>query len=165
MKKITSLILALLVICSLLSMVGCSDNTTTATTTTTTASTTTTAPAVKTMSLVVGTDEPTAYTVEIDNVEITDGLMSVLEYLKTTEGLEYTSDDTGYGAFLTKIGALEQKDNTYIYLYTSVEKDMDVSQYATTVEFEGKTLTSSGVGASEMTIEDGCTIYIGTINF
>jgi len=157
MKKITSLILALIVICSLLSISGCSDNGTTTTTTTT--------PEVKTMSLVIGTEEPTVYTVEIDKVEITDGLMSVLEYLKTEEGLEYASDDTGYGAFLTKVGALEQKDNTYIYLYTSVEKDIDVSQYATTVEFEGKTLTSAGVGASEMTIEDGCIIYVGTIEF
>lgn len=159
MKKITSLALVVLVIAALLSFAGCAqtqDNTVT---------TTTTAPAVKTMTLVVGTETPTAYTVELDKVEITEGVMSVLAYLKTTEGLDYASDDTGYGAFLTKVGALEQADGKYIYLYTSVEKDIDVSQYATTVEFEGKTLTSAGVGASEMTIEDCCIIYIGTITF
>lgn len=117
------------------------------------------------MTLVVGTETPVSYTVELDKVETDKGIMPVLEYLKSEKGLDYASDDTGYGAFLTKVGALEQKDNTYIYLYTSVENDMDVSQYATTVEFEGKTLTSAGVGASEMTIEDGCIIYVGTIEF
>lgn len=154
MKKITSLILALLVICSLFSMSGCSGNDTT---------TTTAKPA--TMTLVVGTETPVSYTVELDKIETNKGIMPVLEYLKTEKGLDYESDDTGYGAFLTKVGALQQSDNTYIYLYTSVEKDKDVSQYATTVEFEDKTLCSSGVGASEMTIEDGCTIYIGTVQF
>lgn len=155
MKKITSIILALLVICSLFSISGCSDNNDT--------TTTTVKPA--TMTLVVGTKSPTIYIVELDKIETNKGIMPVLEYLKTEKGLEYSSDDTGYGAFLTKVGELEQKDNTYIYLYTSVEKDKDVSQYATTVEFEGKTLCSSGVGASELTIEDGCIIYIGTVRF
>ena len=117
------------------------------------------------MTLVIGTDEPTAYTVDLGAFEITDGLMSVLEYLKTTQGLEYASDDTGYGAFLTRVGALEQKDGAYIYLYTSVEKDIDVSQYATTVEYNGATITSAGVGATELTIEPDCIIYIGTITF
>lgn len=158
-KRITSLALALLIICSLFSLAACSDNQGTDSTTTTTAA------QVETMTLVIGTETPVSYTVDLSKVEIKEGLMSVLEYLKTTENLEYASDDTGYGAFLTKVGALEQKDNSYIYLYTSVEKDMDVSQYATTVEFEGKTLTSSGVGASEMTVEDGCIIYVGTVTF
>ena len=159
-KRITSLALALLVICSVFSLAACSDNQGEQATTTTTAPT-----KVETMTLVIGTETPVTYSVELDKVEITDGLMSVLEYLKTNEGLEYASDDTGYGAFLTKIGALEQKDNSYIYLYTSVDGDKDVSQYATTIEFDGKTLTSSGVGASDMTIEDGCTIYVGTITY
>lgn len=162
MKKITSIVLALLVICALFSISACSDAQDNSGATTTT---TTQAVKVETMTLVVGTETPVCYTVELDKVETDKGLMPVLEYLKTEEGLDYASDDTGYGAFLTKVGALEQSDSTYIYLYTSVEKDKDVSQYATTVEFEGKTLCSSGVGASEMTIEDGCTIYIGTIQF
>lgn len=166
-KRITSLALALLIICSVFSLAACSDNQGEQTTTTTAnSSATTTAPTkVETMALVIGTETPVSYTVDLDKVEITDGLLSVLKYLKTNEGLEYTSDDTGYGAFLTKVDALEQKDNSYIYLYTSVEKDKDVSQHATTIEFDGKTLTSSGVGASDMTIEDGCTIYVGTITY
>lgn len=154
MKKFTSIFLALIIVCALFT--GCSNESTT---------TTTTAPAVSTMTFVIGTETPIVYTVELDKLGESKNLMAVLDYLKTNEGLDYASDDAGYGAFLTKVGALEQKDNTYIYLYTSVEKDIDVSQYATTIEFDGKTLTSSGVGASEMTIVDGCIIYVGTIEF
>lgn len=161
-RKITSLVLAVLVICAMLSMAACNGNQDNqgATTTTTTTNTT-----VETMTLVIGTETPVSYTVELDKLGEGDGIMPVLEYLKTAQGVDYASDDTGYGAFLTKVGELEQHDNVYIYLYTSVEKDMDVSQYATTIEFGGKTLTSSGVGASEMTIEPDCVIYVGTITY
>ena len=159
-KRISSIALVLIVILAALSFAACSDNQDTTTTTSTTAPV-----AVQTMTLVIGTDEPTAYTVELDKLEIKNGLMSVLDYLEATQGLEYASDDSGYGAFLTKVGALEQKDGSYIYIYTSVEKDIDVSQYATTVKYNGATITSAGVGASELTIEPDCIIYIGTITF
>ena len=68
---------------------------------------------------------------------------------------------------INKVGSLENNDETweYIYLYTSVAQDVDVSEYATTVEYKGQTLTSSGVGASDMHLEDGAIIYIGTIIF
>lgn len=161
-RKITSLVLALFVVCAMLSMTACSGNQDNQGTTTTTTNANV---AVDTMTLVIGTETPVSYTVELDKVETDKGIMPVLDYLKSTKGLDYASDDTGYGAFLTKVGELEQHDNVYIYLYTSVEKDMDVSQYATTIEFEGKTLTSSGVGASEMTIEPDCVIYVGTITY
>ena len=41
--------------------------------------------------------------------------------------------------------------NTFVYIYTSVEADFDVSEYKSEVEYEGKTLVSSGKGFSEMT--------------
>ena len=53
----------------------------------------------------------------------------------------------------------------FIYLYTSVAKDFDVSEYASTVEYQGKTLTSSGVGVSSMSVEDGAIIYITIIKY
>ena len=64
---------------------------------------------------------------------------------------------------LYKVGSLAPTAPEYIYLYTSVTADFDVSQYATTIDFDGKTLTNSGVGAEDMTVEDGCVIYVGTI--
>ena len=112
-----------------------------------------------TMLLVVGGDNPVEYQVDLSKVELTQGLLSVLEYLKETEGLEFAHQE----GFLTSVGALSQGGGHYIYVYTTVEKDFDVSQYAENIDYNGTTLTNAGVGAKEMTIEKDCTIYIGTI--
>ena len=116
-----------------------------------------------TLSVVLGTDPETVYTVPLDQLTVTEGLMSVLEYLKEEENLTYTAEDSGYGAYLTAVGDLAQDSEAgkYIMLYTSVEEDADVSQYATTVTYGGRTLTSSGVGASSMHVRAGEVIYIG----
>lgn len=71
---------------------------------------------------------------------------------------------TESGGFINTVDGINLGANEYVYLYTSVEKDKDVTQYALTVDWwMGTTLTSSGVGASQMTIEDGCTVLIGKI--
>ncbi len=115
------------------------------------------------MTLVLAGDSLTTYEVDLGEIEIKKGLVSVFEYLKREKGLEYEIS----GTYLNKVGELENDGaaGKYIYIYTSVTSDMDVSQYAMTVEYEGKTLTSSGVGANEMRIEDGCVIYIGYISW
>lgn len=119
------------------------------------------------MTVVIGGEKDTAYTVDLDKVEVKEGLMSVLAYLKDNQGLTYTATDAGYGAYLTAAGELKEDaaSGTYLYIWTSVEKDFDTSAYASTHEYNGKTLTSAGVGASSMTIEDGAVIYIGTIKY
>ncbi len=117
--------------------------------------------------IVVGTDTPTEYKVNLDKVEVKEGLISILNYLKEEGKLDYKSNDSGYGAYLTEVGDIKEDsaNGIYVYIWTSAEKDFDVSQYATTKEYNGKTLTSSGVGASSMTIEDGVVVYIGTIKY
>ncbi len=114
------------------------------------------------MTLVIAGDSITKYEVDLDDVEITEGLVSVLKHLNEEEGLEYEIS----GTYLNKVGEVENNaanaaEGKYLYIYTSVAEDIDVSQFAETVEYEGKTLTSSGVGATEMHIDDGCVIYIG----
>lgn len=111
--------------------------------------------------VVIGTETPTEYKVNLDKVEGTDGLLSVLAYLKAEKGLTYAEAD----GFLTEVGDLKQEGSTYIFLYTSVAEDADVTEYATTKEYNGTTLTSSGVGAKDMHVKDGAVIYIGTISF
>ena len=91
--------------------------------------------------------------------------MAVLEYLKNNNNLTYTSQESAYGAYLTQVNSLKEENGNYIYLYTDVEKDFDVSEYATTVDYDGKTLTNSGVGVSQMSVKEGCTILITTISF
>ena len=122
-----------------------------------------------TMTLVVEGEPLDVYTVDLDKVEgeEEEGLIPVLDYLKENEGLEYEANDSTYGKFLTKVNAAEQNEaeNQYVYIYTSVEKDYDVSDYATTKDYEGLTLNSSGVGASDLTLTDDCVIYISTIKY
>ena len=115
----------------------------------------------RTATLVLETDPKTEFEIDLDKVEITNGLLSVLDYLKSEGKLDYKETS----GFLDKVGSLENDAaaGKYLYVYTSVAADADVSQYATTVEYNGMTLTSSGVGASDMHVEAGAVIYIGLI--
>ena len=112
--------------------------------------------------IVLETNTDVTYLIDLDNVTGTNGFLSVLEYMKSQNKLTYECDASG---FLTRVGDVAQDTaaGKYIYIYTSVEKDQDVSQYATTMTYNGLTLVSAGVGAKDMTVEDGAVIYIGTI--
>jgi hypothetical protein len=109
--------------------------------------------------IVLEGDPAVEYRVNLDKVTGTDGLLSVLEYLKETEGLAYTES----AGMLTEVGAIRQDPaaGKYVYIWTSVEKDFDMTVYASTKTYGEATLTSSGVGAKDMTLADGAVIYIG----
>ena len=130
----------------------------------TTPSTTTTTPAGETSeegfcTIVIEGEPATEYRVNLDKVTGTDGLLSVLAYLKNEKSLTYAE---AYG-FLTEVGSVKQDADAgkYVYIWTSVEKDFDVTTYASTKTYGELTLTNSGVGAKDMTVTDGATIYIG----
>lgn len=142
LKKISALLLTLLLVLSLVACGGNVDSKGTAT-------------------VVVG---ETAYTVNLSDVaEDGKGLLGVLDVLEEKENLTVTAEN----GFLTQVGDLKQDSaaGIYLFLYTSVEKDADVSQYATKTEWNGNSYTSSGVGAAEMTVEDGAVIIIRTIKW
>ena len=75
------------------------------------------------------------------------------------------------GGFINEVGTLKNDAaaNAYIMIYTSVEKDFDkdfdVSQYATTTDYKGVTLTLSGVGFKEMHVEEGAIILFKVVKF
>lgn len=116
-----------------------------------------------TMTLVLMTETPTVLTVNLNGLTVDKGLISVLDALKAQEKLTYT-DDNG---FLTQVGELTQDSaaGVYLYLYTTVAADADVSEYASEITYDGKKIPSSGVGATAMHIEEGCTIVIGIITY
>lgn len=125
---------------------------------------TTTAPAEETSkkgfcTIVLEGDPAVEYRVNLDKVTGSNGLLSALEYLKTEKGLTYSAD----AGFLTEVGSVKQDADAgkYVYIWTSVEKDFDVSVYASTKTYGDATLTSSGIGAKDMTLTDGAIIYIG----
>ena len=111
------------------------------------------------------------FEVPLDELGEAEGAIAALDYLVETGKITYVSDDGGYGAYLTEVssnegGVLVKQDyteNRYVYIYTSVERDFDVTSYAKALDYEGVTLTSSGVGISEMSLPDGAIIYITTI--
>lgn len=165
MKKLTLIIVTIALLCTLsLALFACTDPATPGDNTSgdTSGDAATTA---QTMTLVLlEGDYVEEFTVDLDKLaaysQTSQGLFAVLDYLKDTEELTYTADSTG---FLTQVNQIKQEGNKYVYLYTSVEKDIDVSQYACTVEYKGKSYTNSGVGANDMTIEKDCVIIISVI--
>ena len=70
--------------------------------------------------------------------------------------------ESQYGAFITAFGSLTAGGSSYISLYTSVESDFNVSEWAKEISYKNVKLVSSGVGASGMKLEDGA-IYLITL--
>ena len=89
------------------------------------------------------------------------GLMAVLAYLKDNGKLTYTLN----GTMLSQVGEIKSENGYYIYLYTDVESDFDMTEYVSTIMYKDKTYTSSGKGASDMTMKDGCTVVITLYSF
>ena len=145
MKKILSLIIVIALLAASLTLtVSCSQNDTSGKAT-----------------IVIGTEEEKVYTVPLSELSEGKGLMPAFEYLKANEGLEYDIS----GTMINSIGGLENDCvlGSYIYIYTSVEADFDVSEYRMEMDYNGKTLVSSGVGLDEMRLLDGAIIYVGTV--
>ena len=148
MKNKFNRILALLLALSLLALVSCGASDATAT---------------GSITLVVAGEQTAEYEVELDGLDLTKGVIAVLVKLKADGKLDYAMN----GTMLESVGGVrnDAEANKWIYIYTSVMADADVSVYAMTVEYKGQTLTSSGVGALEMHIEDGAVIYITTVSW
>lgn len=115
--------------------------------------------------VVLDGDNTKEYSVDLSTLgsgeEKKTGLMTVLDYLKNKGELTYTSQSGAYGDFLTQVnGIVPSNDHEFVALYTDVEGDVSVSEWATTVTYKDKTCTSSDFGASSMSVIAGCTIII-----
>lgn len=116
--------------------------------------------------VVIASSPETVYTVNLSEIEITEGVYSVLKYLKESEGLEYAATESiATGAYLTDVEGLLLGNGRYPYVWTSVERDFDESGFFADVEFDGVVLKPSAVGISQMSLEDGAIIYIGYIEY
>ncbi len=115
----------------------------------------------KLMKLVIGGSEEKIYSVDFSGIEINEGVMSIIKYLAANHGLNYKES----GGMLSEIGGLKSEGSTYIFLWTSVEADFDLSEWASTKTWNGVNLTTAGVGVADMTVEHGAVIYVGTIKY
>ena len=75
------------------------------------------------MTLVIAGESMTKYEVDLDEVEITEGFVSVLKHLEKEKGLEYEIS----GTYLNKVGEVENNsanaaEGKYLYIYTSVTR-------------------------------------------
>ena len=115
------------------------------------------------VTIVIAGEDEVKYVVDTDKIENCNSPVDVLEYLKVNKGLNYSMD----GTMLSTIGELANdfSASKYICIYTSVESDFVVSEWASTVEYDGKTLNSSRFGIDEMTITPGTIIYFTVISY
>ena len=111
------------------------------------------------MTLVVAEEEAKVFEIPLSDFKKSDSVIDLLQYLKSEGKLNYEIS----GTMVTKVGNLKNEGNGYIYFYTTVEKDVDVSEYATTVQYGNVSITSSGVGAESMHLENGAIVYIGIV--
>ena len=111
--------------------------------------------------------EAKEYQVGLSKLSEPYNVLSAMEYLKKEGKVEFEYSGTGDSAYVTKFGALTNDATTgrYIYIYTSVEADWDVSEYKMEMTYKEQKLVSSGVGISKMTLKDGAVIYIGLISW
>ena len=154
-KFIRSLSLILALTCAVLGLVSCSGN----------------VAASGTAYIIIengtGATEPyTVYEVDLGRVENkNEGAMALLEYVASLEEstLYYSVNfGGGYGAYVNSIGTLYPEGAEFVAVYTSNEADFAVPDaympVVKTVDYNGQTLTYSGVGISQMSIKDGTVV-------
>lgn len=113
-------------------------------------------------------DDVREYDVPLDKIDGEVGAIAILDYLKGEGKLDYTSADTGYGPYLTKVGHLAEDASAGVYvgIWTSVTADQDrESTYSTTVTYEGEELVSAAVGLGQLSVPDGAVIYFGELKY
>lgn len=124
--------------------------------------------------------EAKVYTVDLSNFTEKDSAEAVINYLVDKDDFYYEGYRGAYGLFFTAAGYRYTPEGSsyetnayvvrqdasagkYLFVYSSVKQDQETASYASTVDYEGTTLTSTKVGISFMHIEDGAIIYIGAI--
>ena len=108
----------------------------------------------------VGDENAVVYTVELKDLTIDEGAMSVLKYLSEEKDVALAYADSGFGAYLTEFATLKPVGNQYIAVYTTCEKAYSTPPYESKKTVDGVTFTFSGVGLSSMTVEDGVCILL-----
>lgn len=109
-------------------------------------------------------DKLDTYTVLIEDLEQATAI-SLLDYLAENKGLHLVYQDSDWGAYITEVGSLVAGDNTFINTYTSVQSQWDSGAFFSTTTVLDIEVGTSGVGASELILTDGCVIYMTLASF
>ncbi len=151
MKKITKLLTALFAICFLLSFSACQwgDRTVEES---------------GVVTVVIMNEAPLVFKLQLDEIDLSQGALSLMLYLKEKEGLTVEYEEGQLGAYFTRIGDIMSDDNGYLSIFTSHEKDWDVTEYCITKDYNGITVKTSAVGISSMSVLDGMVLYFAYVN-
>ena len=100
----------------------------------------------------------TVYKAYLEDVENrNEGTFGVIQHLMEREKNPLSADivNSEYGAYVNAIGSLtpDTAAGEFVSVYTSLEKDFGTWDGVGTVDYEGKTLTASGVGLTSMSAE------------
>jgi len=108
--------------------------------------------------LVIAGESVTKYDVSLDDFE-GGTVADMLNYLKESKGLAFEYS----GTMVSKVGEVENDaaKGNWVYFWTSVEADMDVTEWVSYVDYEGQKLASAGKSVFEMSVVDGAVIYVG----
>ncbi len=103
------------------------------------------------------------YKTYLENVENKkEGVVGVLENLRDREEepLNVKMSDGTYGKFVSEIGSIKEDSSAkkYITVYTSLESEFGTWDGVGVLEYEGKTLKTSGFGISSMSVTSGTII-------
>ncbi len=109
------------------------------------------------------------YVLELGDLENKkEGAVGVFEALRDSEDqLEYDLSSGPYGKYINSVGSLtpDTLKGEYIAVYTSCERDFDVSEWVKTIDFKGTELSTAGVGISQLTIEHGTVLLFRIENY
>lgn len=124
-----------------------------------------------TMTIVLDNQTDPAVEISVDLKEggytTNDRLLDVLFALGKSEDIVFNFTGGTTGAFLSDIAttgdnavtiANDADSNKFLYIYTSVKQDEDVSAYKSEYEYKGTSYVNSGFGVSHMHLEDGAVI-------
>lgn len=107
------------------------------------------------------------YKTYLESVENkSEGAKGVIEHLNQgKDKLHLVMVDSTYGAYVSEIGSIKQNEanSEYVIIYTSVASDS--YEGAPSIDYDGTTLYSSGVGLSGMTVEPGTVILFRIVKY
>lgn len=96
-------------------------------------------------------------------------LADVLNEMVNAENSNLTLVGTysAYGLYVTEIGSVKENalKGEYVYFFTTDTEYQDITEFAVSKEYDGKTLVSAMKGVSSLPVKDGETYLITLVSF
>lgn len=115
----------------------------------------------KTITLVIGEGED--QTVFESYKTDAEYLIDVLVEMKEAEKITYTLTESTYGAYLTEINGILEANGQYVYLFSTVAEQQDITEWKVTKNYNDTVFVSVIYGASTLEVIDGAGYMIALV--